>query len=171
MPVPVVALLAMQAGGMIIDWLGKQSQIEMAERGAKLQQQAIEDAIRYSRMQNEEESLQSMRKLRQNLGTQAAYLAARGIRSGTATGVLMMTESVGNFNADERIRKINQLSQEAGMRAGIQMSKMHQEAYKSGKESEFFKSAIERIPTNPEFYKQFGKDTGSYGLTRARPIG
>lgn len=159
-------LLALQASGMVVDWFGRQTSIDMAQRGAELQQQMINENIRLSRIQTADESLQAMRQLRQNLGTQAAMYAARGI-SGPMT-FLSATESVGNFNADERMRKINQLSTEARLKAGLEISKLHQKSYETRQFNEFLSSSLQRIPTNPEAYQGLGS---SFGLTKARPLG
>ncbi len=159
-------LLALQASGMVVDWFGRQNQIDMAERGAELQQEMIERNIQLSRIQTADESLREMVKLRQNLGTQAAMFAARGV-AGPMVG-LAANESVGNFNTDERMRRINQLSNEAKLRAGIEISKLHQKTFETNQRNEFFKSAIEKIPTSPDAWKGFGE---SFGMTKARPIG
>ncbi len=164
---PIAFLLAMQASGMIVDWLGKKDQIRMANMGAELEQAGINSEIQTSRLQTEEASLQAMKQLRQNLGTQAAMFAARGVQGGTGTSVLFGNESVGNFNSDERIRRINQLGNEARLKAGLTLSKLHQKTYESNTWNEFGKSIFNKIPTR-------GFNTGSnpgssgsgFGLTK-----
>ena len=160
---PLAFLLAMQAAGMVVDWMGRSQQIALAQQGAQLEQQNIMDQIQTSRLQTEESSLQAMKQLRQNLGTQAAMLAARGTRSSAGSAVLIRNESISNFNADERIRRINQLANEARLKTGIQISQLHQEAYESQQKNEFFVNALKMLPTNPAAYQQAGS---SFGLTR-----
>jgi uncharacterized protein YutE (UPF0331/DUF86 family) len=82
---PFALLLAMQASGMIIDWLGTRNQQMYADMGAKLQQAGIESEIEQNRLQTENDSLQEMKNLRQTLGTQAAIFAARGTRAGVGS--------------------------------------------------------------------------------------
>lgn len=158
---PIGFLLALQASGMVTDWLGMQSSNELAARGARLQQEAIEKNIQFSRIQTADESLQAMIKVRKNLGTQAVMYAARGV-SGPMVG-LSANETIGNFNADERMRKINQKSREAELRSGIEISKLHQRSYETRNFNEFLSRNINLIPTNPMVYKGIGS---SFGLTK-----
>jgi hypothetical protein len=164
MPIPVGFLLAAQAGGMILDWIGTSAQNEAAARAARLQQQAIEISIATSRLQTEDESLRELVQLRQNLGTQAAVLAARGVRAGTGVGVIAAAESQGAFNADERMRRINQMMNEKRLKAGLEISKIQQKTFENNNWNSFLSRTINRIPTSPDFYKQLGS---SFGLTPA----
>ena len=164
MPIPIGFMLAAQAGGMIMDYFGTAAQNEQAAEAARLQQEAIQASIATSRLQTEDESLRAMVSLRQNLGTQAAMMAARGIRAGTGVGVLAMTESQGNFNADERMRRMNQMMNEKRLKAGMEISKMHQQAFENNNWNAFAGRVINKIPTSPEFYKQLG---ASFGFTKA----
>lgn len=172
MPIPVGFLLAAQAGGMIFDWIGMQDQNDQAAAAARLQQEAIQSSIATSRLQTEDESLRSLVQLRQNLGTQAAVLAARGIRAGAGVGVIAATESEGNFNADERMRRINQMMNEKRLKAALEISKMQQQAFENNNWNAFVTRTINRIPTDPKYYEELGKSivpkkSGSYGLTPA----
>jgi len=152
---PIAFLLAMQAAGMVVDWLGTQNQAEIAEEGLRQQKQAILSGIRMNRLSYEEESLQAMVKLRQNLGTQAAALAARGTRGNAGNSILMTQESIGNYNADERIRKINELSKEANLWVGMQTAELHQKAFSTELRNKFIGRTLERIPTQM-FSQGFG---------------
>ena len=165
---PLAFLLAMQASGMIIDYLGKQDQIRMGRMGAKLEQESINADIASSRLQYEEQSLQAMKQLRQNMGSQAALFAARGIRSGTAMPLLFSSESVGNFNSNERIRKLNQTTHEAQLKAGMTMSKLHQKTNENKIWNEFRQSAISKVPTSPQAWQGFNQafSNGGFGLTK-----
>lgn len=147
---PYAFLLALQASGMVFDWLGKNDQVRMSKLGAQVEQAGIASNIQSSRLETEDASLQSMKQLRMNMGTQAAMLAARGIRGGTSTTALFSNESLGNFNADERIRKINQVGREASLKAGITLSDLHQKTTANNLWGEFRQNVINKIPTSPE---------------------
>src|SRR5271165_512932 len=151
---PFGFLLALQAAGMVFDFFGKQNQIAMSKLGAQVEQAGIDANIQTSRLQAEDASLQSMRQLRKNLGTQAAILAARGTRPGTQNSVLAMNESVGNFNADERMRKINQLGNEAQLKAGKVLSTLHEKTFENNTWGEFRNRAFSKLPTSPAAWTQ-----------------
>ncbi len=159
---PIAFLLALQASGMVVDWLGKNEQIRMGKMGQQIEQAGITANIQQTRLEAEDESLQSMKQLRQNLGTQAAMMAAKGIRAGTPTSAIFATESVGNFNADNKIRKINQMGREAELKAGGLLSSLHQETSARNVWNQFRSSAASKIPTSPSSYKAMGT---SFGLT------
>ena len=160
---PIAFLLAMQASGMIVDWLGKNDQIRMSRMGAQLEQAGINSNIASSRLQYEDESLQSMKNLRMNLGSQAAMLAARGIRGGSPTSAILSNESTANFNADERIRKINQSGQQAGLRANKLLSGLHQNTSENNTWNKFRSNVFKQLPTSPSAYNQYA---GAFGLTK-----
>jgi hypothetical protein len=148
MAVPIAWLFAAEAGGMVMDFIGSESQIDKAREAEKVDQANIQNEINLSKLQTEEASLQSMKTLRQNLGTQAAVLAARGTQAGTGSAAEATEESIGNFNADARIRKINELSKEAQLRAGAKISDMHEQIYESNVWNEFAKNSINQIPVS-----------------------
>jgi len=160
---PLAFLLAMQASGMVVDWLGKNEQIRLGKMGAQIEEEGINANIQTSRLESEDASLQAMKQLRMNLGTQAAMLAARGVRSGTQTSVISMNTSVGNFNADERMRRINQIGREANLRAGKLTSQLHQKTFENNIRAEFRNNLFSKIPTSPSAYSQIGS---SFGLTK-----
>lgn len=160
---PIAFLLAMQAAGMITDYFGRQEQIRIAGLGAKIEQAGITSNIASSRLATEEESLQSMKQLRQNLGTQAAIFAARGTQSGQGSAALITNTSIGNYNSDQRIRKINQSGTEAALKAQMTLSKLHAKTYEANTWGQFAKEVINKIPTSPTAYKEMGN---SFGLTK-----
>jgi len=168
---PIGFLLAMQAGGMVFDWIGKQEQIRINKMGAQMEQAGIDYSIAATRLESENASLQEMQDLRKNLGSQAAIMAARGVRAGTSTGALLANESVGNFNADEKMRKLNLMGNEANLRAGKLMSKLHESSYESKVKNEFVTNSINRIPTSESAWKQIGqgfsaKNSYGFGMTK-----
>lgn len=168
---PIAFLLALQASGMVVDWLGKNEQVRLGKLGNQVEQAGINANIQTSRLASEDASLQAMKQLRQNLGTQAAMYAARGIRSGTPTTAITSAESVGNFNADERIRKINQVGREAGYKAQSTMSSLHEQTTTNNIWNQFRNDTINKIPTNSSAWKAAGKGFSAkngygFGLTK-----
>lgn len=158
--IPVAYMLAAQAAGMAIDYYGRSKSNAMSKRGAEMQKQAIERAIQYSRIQTEQESLNSMVALRKNLGTQAVMLAARGVRSNAGTAALFGNESQAAFNVDERMRRLNQLANESKLRAGIDITNMNQKAFENENWNAFSRNIINKIPTNPEAYSSLSESFG-----------
>ena len=167
---PFAFLLALQASGMVVDWLGRNQQIELSRMGAEIEQAGINANIATSRVQAEDQSLMAMKQLRQNLGTQAALLAARGIRSGAGNAALAPNESIGNFNADQRMARINQLAKEAQYRASGTLSKLHQQTFENNTWNEFRSNVINKIPTNAfgggSSSPFAGSSASGFGLTR-----
>ena len=151
-------LLAMQAAGMVVDYIGTRNQIEQGRMGAKLEQASIDSNLEMTRLQAADESLQAMKQLRQNLGSQAVLNAARGNRGNP----MAMITSVGNFNADERTRRMNLLGKEAELRAGKLLSGMHQLTSETQLGQSMTRRFFDKIPTNPGTYKAAGK---AFGLT------
>lgn len=165
---PLAFLLSLQAAGMVFDWLGKRNQIELSRMGEKITQAGIESDIAMTRLESEDASLQNMKNLRMTLGAQAAWNAARGAQSGAGSALAVTTESVANFAADERARKINLGAKVAGLKAGIVMSKLHQGATEANVWSEFGKSVINKIPTSSTAWSAFGKAAGGGGWAAAK---
>ena len=119
---PEAILLSMQAAGMIVDWVGQKNQIQSSRMGNQLEMAGIEANLEQTRLQSADQSLQAMKTLRQNLGTQTVMYAARGQRANPLSSI----QSTSNFNADERTRRMNLLSKESQLRAGKILSGMHQ---------------------------------------------
>lgn len=168
---PFAFLLALQASGMVIDWFGKRNQIELSRMGAKIEQAGIESNIYSARLEAEDAATQSMKQLRQNLGTQLAFAAAKGAGKGTTSTILLSNESVGNFNADQRIRRINLMGKEANLRAGQVLSKLHETSYENNIWNEFRQSAINKVGTlgfggSGSSSAFSGSKAGGFGLTK-----
>ena len=163
--IPVAYMLAAQGAGMIIDYYGRSKSNAMAKRGAEMQKQAIERAIQYSRIQTEQESLNSMVALRKNLGTQAVMIAARGARSNAGTAALFGNESQAAFNVDERMRRLNQLANESKLRAGIDITNQNQKAFENENWNAFAKNAFNSISTSIDYYNKSLPE--SFGLKKA----
>jgi hypothetical protein len=154
---PPWLLLAMQASGMIVDFFGAKSQQGMMDMGMKVQQAGIEAEIEENKLQTADESLAAMKNLRQNLGSQIAANAARGTQSGAGSAFLGMNESVGAFNADEKVRQLNSLSKENQLRAGGLISSLNNGTSSSQLWQGFASRTFNKLSTNPLAYKAFGK--------------
>lgn len=102
------------------------SQRGMARMGRQLESEGIEANLEGLRTQSEEQSLSSIKQLRQTMGAQMAIQAARGAATNIGSAFFISQKSMGEFNRDERKRRLNLLSQEAGMRAQGVLSGLHQ---------------------------------------------
>lgn len=162
---PFALLLAMQAAGMIVDYMGTSNQARMMGMGENLQQAGIEANIEQTRLETENESLNAMKNLRTNLGTQIAVQAARGTRSGAGSALSYMTGSVGNFNADEQMRRLNLLGKENQLRGGAAISRLQSMSDVSKLWQGFGQRTLNTFSTRG--YGNFGasKGTGGFGLT------
>lgn len=158
---PFAFLLALQASGMVMDYFGNRNQIEMARMGEKITQAGIASDIAMTRLESEDASLQAMKTLRSNLGTQAALNAARGVRSGIGSALAVTTESVSNFNADERLRKLNLSAKEANLKAKSVMSRLHQDSSEAKIWSDFRRSVVDKVPTSSAGWGGGGSFSGS----------
>lgn len=119
-------LLGMQAVGAISDAAGTRSQIKLGRAGTELELAQIEVRLEQERNASAEGSLNAMQALRQNLATQQAIFAARGTSGKAGSAASIATKSVQNFSADERTRRMNLLSREAGLRATKTLTGFHQ---------------------------------------------
>ena len=160
---PFALLLAMQASGMVVDWLGMRNQQQFADMGANLQQAGIETNIYQTRLEAEDASLQAMRQLRQTLGTQAAIFAARGTNPGAGSALAITTESIANYNADERMRRMNLMGRENALKTGGAISKLNQAGSNTKLWQSFAQRSLNRFPTSSRAWGQVGK---SFGLTQ-----
>lgn len=166
---PFSLLLAMQAAGMVVDWFGTKSQQQMANMALKIQQAGTEANIYQTRVETEQASLQAMKDLRKNMGTQIAVFSARGTSTAGGSAVALMQESLGNFNADERMRRMNQLGRENELRAGGSIAKLNNQAESSKLWQGFASRTFNTFPTTYSAW-QLGanKTKDATGLT---PIG
>lgn len=151
-------LLAMQAGGMIIDWIGNKNQVETGRMGTQLQQAGIDANLEMTRLSASQDSLDAMKQLRQNLGSQAVMYAARGTRGNP----LSTLNSVSNFNSDERTRRMNLLGREAQLRAGKVLTGLHQLTSETQLGQSMTSRFLKNLPSNPKSWSAIGK---GFGLT------
>lgn len=163
---PFALLLAMQAAGMVVDYIGTKNQAEMAKMGYKINQAGMEANLYQTRAETENASLQAMIELRKNLGSQIAVQAARGTSTGAGSSLALFNESISNFSADERMRRINQLGRENEIRAGKTISSLNQQSENSKLWNSFSSRSMNRFPSTLEGWKSGIKEfKSSFGLT------
>ena len=161
-------LLAMQAAGMITDYFGTKNQDQLMKMGMKIQQAGIEANIYQTRVESQDASLQAMKQLRQTMGTQIATMAARGTSTAGGSAVSLLTESIGNFNSDEKIRRLNLLGRENQLRAGKAMSQLQYSSDSSKLWQGFAQRTISKFPSTYAGWKQFAADAKEgFGMTSA----
>lgn len=164
---PFYLLLAMQAAGMITDYFGVQRQADMTKMGAKLQEAGIETNIYQTRLETEEASLESMKQLRQTLGSQIAVMAARGTATGAGSAVSLLNESVSNFNTDERVRRLNALGKENQLRAGKANSILQYGSDTSKLWQGFAQRTFTNFPSSLSGWEEYVKGAKeAFGLTK-----
>ena len=139
-------LLGMQAAGAITDAIGTRQQIKQGRAGAELEQAQIENRLEQERASSAQGSLDAMVALRQNLATQQAIFAARGTRATAGTAASIANKSVQNFSADERTRRMNLLSREAGLRATKTLSGFHQLKSETQLGQSLSKRLVDQLP-------------------------
>ena len=169
---PIAFLYAMQAAGMVTDFFGTLQQQELNDLGAKLQQAGIEANINQTRLETEEQSLQALVKLRKTLGTQLAIFGARGTNPGQGSAFSLLNESISNSNADERIRRMNELAQETSLRGQGLISKLNNSSGNSNLWQGFASRTINKFGTSSlgngsSGASAFsGSKASAYGLTQ-----
>ena len=118
-------LLAFQAAGLVIDYRNTRNNQKLIQTGRQLDQASFEANLEAARLESSQASLNEMKELRQNLGTQLAMNAARGTNSGQGSAFINFQESISTANADERTRRMNLLSKESALRANNVLSGLH----------------------------------------------
>lgn len=164
---PFYLLLAMQAAGMVVDYFGAKNQADLMNMGAKIEQAGIQANVMQTRLETQNASLNSMIELRKNLGSQIAVQAARGTSTvGGSSAGMLLNESVGNFNADEKVRRLNALGKENQLRAGTAISRLQNSSDTSKLWQGFATRTINRFPSSVSGWQEFGKQAGQgFGLT------
>lgn len=161
-------LLAMQAAGMITDYFGTKNQDQLMKMGMKVQQAGIEANLYQTRLESQDASLQAMKQLRQTMGTQIAVMAARGTSTAAGSAVSLLTESVGNFNADEKIRRMNLLGRENQLMANKAMSRLQYSSDSSKLWQSFAQRTFNKFPTSVSGWQGAGQAAGAsqgFGMT------
>lgn len=161
---PIALLLAMQAAGMVIDYLGTRQQAQFAEYGAKIYQAGLEANIYQTRLETEDASLQAIKNLRQNMGSQIAVMAARGTSMAGGNPVALLSESVNNFNSDERVRRLNQMGKEGQLRSGKAISMLQSQSETSKLWQGFSSRSINKFSSSG-YSSGSSAGTSAYGMT------
>lgn len=163
---PVYLLLAMQAAGMITDFLGTKNQADLLNMGMKVQQSAIDANIEQTRLETADSSLQAMRQLRQTLGSQIAAFAARGTSISGGSAASLFNESFSNFNSDERVRRLNALGKQNQLRANSALSRLQNSSDISKLWQGFSSRTAKGFSTNSAAWSEIGsKVSQGFGLT------
>jgi hypothetical protein len=119
-----------------------------------------------TRLETADASLEAMKQLRQNLGTQIAVNSARGTSTAGGSALSIFNQSIGNFDADERVRKINELGQENQLRAGLVMSRLQNSGNTSKLWQGFAQRTLNKFPTSVSGWQEFGRQAKQgFGLT------
>lgn len=116
-------LLSMQAAGLVSSLFSAHSKDKYIQLGRNLEQEQFTTNLQALKLQSADASLQEMKQLRQNIGTQIAVQAARGNRGGSS--IAGINEASRNFESDERTRRMNLLAKESELRANHILSGLH----------------------------------------------
>ena len=118
-------LLSMAAAGAIIPLITGQKDYKLIRQGRELEQAAVDSNLEALRTQNSEASLEAMQSLRENVSSQIAINAARGVSSGAGSASAAISSSESAFAADEKTRRLNLLVKENELRAAGVLSGLH----------------------------------------------
>lgn len=152
----IALLLAMQAAGMVTDYLGTKNQQKFADYGANVQRAGIDAQIEQTRLEAEDASLQGLKQLRSTMGSQIAIMAARGTSTAGGNAFSILNEDVSNFNADERTRRINLLGRKNELKGQKTISILQQSGERSKMWQGFAQRTFNKIPTTAEGWKAYG---------------
>jgi len=118
-------MLSLQAAGVITSIFSHKSAQSTIQQGQALEKAGIEMNLAANNYEFQESSLNSMRQLRQNLGTQAVMQAARGNAAGTELTVGANQQSISAQSGDQSARRMKMLAREAELRASNVLSGLH----------------------------------------------
>lgn len=148
-------LLAMQAAGLVSSLFGAKSQDQYIKLGRQLEQGQFETNLQALRLQSTESSLDEMKQLRQNIGSQIAIQATRGNRGGSSYAGI--NKSSANVESDERTRRMNLLAKESELRANHVLSGLHSLQSETQLGQSLTSSALNSLQTTsllkPEWFK------------------
>jgi hypothetical protein len=103
----------------------------MSAIGAMLQQGEINIRMGQEELSASEESLMSIKKLREVMATQSAIMGARGQKQGVGSALTASTQSKNAFNADERARNLSLKFKKLMLENQKSISRIHQLAGES----------------------------------------
>ncbi len=116
-------LLAWQAAGLVTSLFAAKSQYKTIETGRRLEQEQFSTNMEALKLQSAEASLDEMKQVRQNIGSQIVTNAARGNRGGSSYwGIEQSSTSLAK---DERTRRMNLLAKESELRSSHILSGLH----------------------------------------------
>jgi len=154
-------LLSMQAAGLVTSFFGKQSQMKKIKQGRQLEQEQFTTNMAAIKLQSAEGSLDEMKLVRQNIGSQIAVNAARGNRN-TFGGI---NETNRNFESDERKRRMNLMAKESELRAGNILSGLHTAEAESQLGQSLMKDFLNTLPISSAFDSLVNKKKSSSNAT------
>jgi len=118
-------LLSMQAAGAITSIYDANNKKKLIQMGRDLETAATETNLEAIRTQSAQESLEELKALRQNIGTQIVLNAAKGVSSGAGSALTNIEASKSNYLKDEKTRRLNLLMKENQLRAANVLSGLH----------------------------------------------
>lgn len=165
-----IAMMAATAAGDIADFFGTSAQKRYLKMGDQLNQAQIGMNLEAIRLGYEQQSLGAIRKLQSTLSTQAAMLGARGTESSQGSALFMAARSVANEQQDERIGRLNLLSQETQLRAQGLLSGLHTAQSETQLGQALTKRIFDTLPINAMAGNVGGGQTDAYGLGGRTPM-
>lgn len=180
---PLFILMAMQAAGMVIDYMGTKDQIRVGNLGNQVEQAGITANIAMTQAQAEDQSLQAMQNLRMTLGTQIAAFAAHGTVAGAGSAFATTQSTLKTAADDDRARRINLLANINNLQGQKVMSSINNKASATQLQAGVFKRFFNNLPVSsmfggqgagagaggsagvPAYYSNANK--GSFGMTPA----
>ncbi len=158
-------LLSMQAAGLVTSLFGAHSQQKTIQLGRKLEQEQFSTNMAAIRLQSAEGSLEEMKLVRQNIGSQIADNAAKGNRGGSS--YLGISESANTLEKDERTRRMNLLAKESELRSANILSGLHTQQSETQLGQSLLKDFINTIPVTAALTGVFDKTTKNKTKTNA----
>ena len=113
-----MASAGVMVAGMVLTQFSSHNQRKIMELGRKIEADQLETNLQLIKTQAAEASLDEMKQLRQNIGSQIAIQAERGTAGGAGSAGSVQQESVSQFGKDEQTRRLNLLAKQSALRAG-----------------------------------------------------
>lgn len=161
---PMTAFLfAMQAAGLVTSFWNANSQEKYIKLGRKLEQEQYSTNLKALQVQSAESSLDEMKVLRQNIGSQIAIQAARGNRGGSSYAGI--NKASNTFEDDERKRRMNLMSAESELRANHVLSGLHSLQSETQLGQSLTSTVLNSVQTTsllkPEWFQSKGKSASA----------
>lgn len=152
-------LLSMQAAGLVSSAFSYKNKMQTIETGRKLEQEQFTTNLQAIRLQSDQQSLNEIRQVRKNIGSQIAANAAMGRSGGSAYSGIAETSR--SYNEDERTRRLNLLAKESELRAGNVLSGLHTLQSETQLGQALTSQILNTIPTTSLFDSVKNKSTAS----------